>query len=480
MTIKEIEALSGMSRANIRYYEREGLLSPHREVNGYRDYSEADLAALKRIQLLRRLDISLEQIKALQVGQAELAQVLADKADGFAQMEQDTAFAQRACRSLLQDGVTYATLDAQKYLDAIPEPAFEHGFFTPRSIDLEQVAYPWRRYLARTLDLSIYETVWLSFLVLAFRTNLASQSRLFWIFSAIVALALMLFMEPLMLRLFGATLGKAVFSLRLEDENGSKPDYYSGFVRTWDVIQYGFGYGIPFYSVYTLWKSFRRCEDRKPQPWNNGLQLTIRDTIWYRGAGFAGANLLLIGILMTTTMAARIPPNRGELTIAAFAENYNTLADYFGVFYHRLNTDGHWTMRTASNTIDLGADPMPWPEFEYTLQDGRISAIRWQNSADGGDLPIMARDMEMALAALAFVGAQPDVGLWSRLRYDLFALMASHRFSDYTVTEAGITLSQAVTHSGYIIAGQDKVLIPVKGQTTQFSRIFLMERITRR
>ena len=28
MTIKEMEALSGMARANIRYYEQEGLLSP--------------------------------------------------------------------------------------------------------------------------------------------------------------------------------------------------------------------------------------------------------------------------------------------------------------------------------------------------------------------------------------------------------------------------------------------------------------------
>ena len=48
MTIKEIEALSGMSRANIRYYETEGFLTPERRENGYRDYSEEDLETLKR------------------------------------------------------------------------------------------------------------------------------------------------------------------------------------------------------------------------------------------------------------------------------------------------------------------------------------------------------------------------------------------------------------------------------------------------
>lgn len=40
MTSKEMEARSGVPRANIRYYEAEGLLAPARSGNGYRDYSE--------------------------------------------------------------------------------------------------------------------------------------------------------------------------------------------------------------------------------------------------------------------------------------------------------------------------------------------------------------------------------------------------------------------------------------------------------
>ena len=38
MTIKEVEAHTGLARANIRYYESQGLISPVRRENGYREY----------------------------------------------------------------------------------------------------------------------------------------------------------------------------------------------------------------------------------------------------------------------------------------------------------------------------------------------------------------------------------------------------------------------------------------------------------
>ena len=56
MHIKDIETRTGLSRANIRYYEQEGLVHPDRARNGYRDYSQEDLDTLLRVRLLRRLE----------------------------------------------------------------------------------------------------------------------------------------------------------------------------------------------------------------------------------------------------------------------------------------------------------------------------------------------------------------------------------------------------------------------------------------
>ncbi len=64
--IGEAAALSGVSAANIRYYEKEGLLSaPVRSDNSYRTYSDPDLHQLRFIRMCRAMDMSLDEVRAL-------------------------------------------------------------------------------------------------------------------------------------------------------------------------------------------------------------------------------------------------------------------------------------------------------------------------------------------------------------------------------------------------------------------------------
>lgn len=49
MTIKEVEEKTGLTRSNIRFYEKENLIFPERnEKNGYREYSQKDLEDIKK------------------------------------------------------------------------------------------------------------------------------------------------------------------------------------------------------------------------------------------------------------------------------------------------------------------------------------------------------------------------------------------------------------------------------------------------
>ena len=63
MNIKDAEHLTGLKKANIRYYEEMGLLTPERnEQNNYREYGEREVGILKRIKLLRMAGVPLQEI----------------------------------------------------------------------------------------------------------------------------------------------------------------------------------------------------------------------------------------------------------------------------------------------------------------------------------------------------------------------------------------------------------------------------------
>ena len=73
MKINQVEQLVGITKGNIRFYEKEGLLVPGRNSeNGYRDYSDADVVWLKKIKLLRMLDVPIEEILRLKSGELTL------------------------------------------------------------------------------------------------------------------------------------------------------------------------------------------------------------------------------------------------------------------------------------------------------------------------------------------------------------------------------------------------------------------------
>ncbi|WP_129668760.1 MerR family transcriptional regulator [Phytoactinopolyspora endophytica] len=52
MRIGELSRRTGVSIRLLRYYEEQGLLSPLREQNGYREYQEADIGVVRQIRML--------------------------------------------------------------------------------------------------------------------------------------------------------------------------------------------------------------------------------------------------------------------------------------------------------------------------------------------------------------------------------------------------------------------------------------------
>lgn len=125
MKINEVETLLNVSRANIRYYEKEGLISVVRKENRYRDYTEADVEALKKIILLRKLGFSIEEIRGIQNGSLSLQEVLPNNMKRLKEQISQASSALDVCRKM--EGET--DFDTEKYWNLVKQQEESGGTF---------------------------------------------------------------------------------------------------------------------------------------------------------------------------------------------------------------------------------------------------------------------------------------------------------------------------------------------------------------
>ena len=111
MTIKDVESKVGITKANIRYYENEGLISPKRnDTNNYREYSEEDIEQLKRIKVLRVLGVPISDIRELKDGNVTLNKVMENRLRLLHEEEQSLEAVRRVCETLLHCHLPYESV----------------------------------------------------------------------------------------------------------------------------------------------------------------------------------------------------------------------------------------------------------------------------------------------------------------------------------------------------------------------------------
>ena len=118
MTIKDVEKRTGLSRSNIRFYEKEKLIEPSRnERNGYRDYSENDVENIKKIAYLRTLGISIEDIRNIISEKATLKDTLEKQYEVLKSQITDLNKAKLMCEKMLdEESISYEKLQAEQYI----------------------------------------------------------------------------------------------------------------------------------------------------------------------------------------------------------------------------------------------------------------------------------------------------------------------------------------------------------------------------
>jgi len=65
-TIRQATEITGLSADTLRYYEKEGMISPKRHENGYRYYDDSDVALLKNIVVMKYAHFTLTEMKSME------------------------------------------------------------------------------------------------------------------------------------------------------------------------------------------------------------------------------------------------------------------------------------------------------------------------------------------------------------------------------------------------------------------------------
>jgi len=387
MLIHELERETCLDRATIRYYEREGLISPQREENKYRQYSEENLKELLKIKLLRNLGMSVDRIRSLQQGTADFTDTLDEQIRELDKRAGSLLRAKEVCAEIKCAGVMYKNLDGAYYLRVLQRNAAAQEE-SHNLIEEIPVVHPWRRFLARQIDYTVL-TLFINFILVVcirLRPYGTESNLLQWIWNFFLYLLAMP-VNAFLLSTWGTTVGKWLMGYRIEAYNVGKMYFSQAMLREAAILYHGMGLSIPIYSYWRLYKSYKEYKETGALEYDEE-GIAVFDTKW-NIMGIAARCIVIaaiIGGIWYVSQDMIKPKHLGELTVQEFAENYNDTAhtvleehnhilpiDSSGAFVETNSVMGEY-----SGYINDCADP--FKPFEYVTEENVIREIKYSNT----------------------------------------------------------------------------------------------------
>jgi len=467
MNIRDVELRTGLERANVRYYEKEGLLNPSRLSNGYRDYSEADVETLLRIKLLRELEVSVAEIVQLQTNEAALQDVIASRLENLQKERAVLARERKICETMQLDGAVYETLKAERYLQQLEDlrrqdwgvdsaagwpGQTEHLKEDVAPLDLR----PAERLVARMVDILFYQMLWLFLYYRVIQIPFSRDSNLIWM-HMMFAFLLQLFLEPTLISCLGGTLGHFIIGMRVHTYQGGKVSWEQAVGRLWIIL-----WKAPMIvSRRPLWLSdwyndwygdYWPLNKDSGFPWDEDTTYSFLDEKGWRPVALAGCGMVLGLVIGLIFSGAQQLKHQGPMTLAEFAENYNKYVELEGRgFNYVLDSQGRWEKAFQGHVIvntsnSSWSDKDRFPQLTYTEEDGYLTGITFElhhQGEAGKSIPGSQR----LITDLVMSYAVPYVGHQSA---DLIeAEIAQNHMRSHTMQMRDLDISWEVKTIGY-------------------------------
>ena len=424
MRIIDVEFRTGLDRATIRYYEKEGMIAPVRHENGYREYSDADVQNLTKIKLLRMLGMSLSTIRELQQGNADFQVALTEQIHLLEKKRDNTQRSIQICGQIKTDGVNYSQLDADRYLSTYQkiELRYPGEIASSKSLtdDFQESVpreyHPFRHLLARLLDYEIL-SIFILFIQVVF---LRTRSETF-VLPYIVALPLWIPFEARCYVFFRTTPGKWAFGIQVDNADGTRHSLRSAFRRAFEVYRYGMGWGLPGWSIWRLIRSCILYGRGDENEWNYDSEITYHSFLSLRD--FAKPIIVfgvLIALAFGTISIANMPKySSNSLTIEQFATNYNeyhgggnpyTVMNHDGTFVNKDTDPGSVTVIIGGRSNDHYAN------LEYIMEGESLRGFTCKETVSFQSMYV-AFESHYMTAIKALLAAQPGENTASANRF---------------------------------------------------------------
>jgi uncharacterized RDD family membrane protein YckC len=134
------------------------------------------------------------------------------------------------------------------------------------------MAFPWTRLWARSIDNLIFATVLAGILDLIAPSFYDEFNALGF---SIFTLFLWVFAETLLLSALGTTLGKWFLKVRIKTKDNKKPSLLTAFKRSIKVWFFGLAMGIPFIDIFTCISAYSDLTVRGVTSWDKSEQLIV-------------------------------------------------------------------------------------------------------------------------------------------------------------------------------------------------------------
>lgn len=138
VNINELERMTGITKQNIRFYEKKGLLHPGRNLtNNYREYTQEDVKTLQIIKILRKLDMPIDDIRQILSEETQVGLAMQKHLEELTKKKSELESCISICKSLCR--AELKTLDVDGVLSKMNDLERKGGVFMSITADYKQV-----------------------------------------------------------------------------------------------------------------------------------------------------------------------------------------------------------------------------------------------------------------------------------------------------------------------------------------------------